>query len=89
VSHKRTTQNNGKSLNDGIWAEYKEIKQYVLMTNWTTGPSNANKAQKIFMPIGCSNSGINVSAHGATKIVKLHPYKITAIKHSPPNGKAV
>jgi hypothetical protein len=24
VSHKRTTQNNGKTLNDGIWAEYKE-----------------------------------------------------------------
>jgi len=54
------------------------------MTNWTTGLTTANKAQKIFMPIGCSNLGIKVSAHRATKIVKLHPYKTIAIKHSPP-----
>jgi hypothetical protein len=59
------------------------------MTNWTTGLSNANKAQKIFMPIDYSNSGIKVSAHRATKIIKLHPYKLTAIRHSPPNGEAV
>jgi hypothetical protein len=67
----------------------QKIKQYVLTTNWTTGLSNANKAQKIFMPNGCSNSGIKVPAHRATKIVKLHPYNIIAIKHSPPNGEAV
>jgi hypothetical protein len=59
------------------------------MTNWTTGLSNANKAQKIFMPIGCSNSGIKVSGHGTTKIVKLHPHKIIAIRHSHPKGEAV
>jgi hypothetical protein len=41
------------------------------------------------MPIGCSNLGIKISAHGATKTVKLHPYKITAIKNFPPNGEAV
>jgi len=67
----------------------KKMKQYVLMTNWTTGLANATKAQNIFMPIGCSNLGIKFSAHRATKIVKLHPYKIIAIKHTPTNGEAV
>jgi len=52
----------------------KKMKQYVLMTNWKIGLTNANKTQKIFMPIGCSNLGIKFSAHRATKIVKLYPY---------------
>jgi hypothetical protein len=59
------------------------------MTNWTMGISNANKTQKIFMPIDCSILGTQVSAHRATKLVKPYPHKITNIKHSPPNGEAV
>lgn len=91
VPHKRTIRTMEKLWMTGSGLNTKEkIKQYVLMTNWTIGLTNANKAQKIFMPTGCSNLGIKVWAHRATKIVKLHPYKIIAIKPPPPpNGEAV